>query len=77
MDTQGRIPLDAKVLHNSGNTVVATTDRMDDKTRAAIKRTGSKLWGLPNKDNRVCLYSTLKRLGEKKIDSVLIEGGMY
>lgn len=74
LDSEGRIPLGAKVLSPGARTVIATTDRMPMKVQAALQKAGAEVWRLPENEDRVNLKALLDRLGEEA-DSLLVEGG--
>lgn len=77
VDTNGSIPLDAKVLQCDENTktIIATTEAIDKEKLKYIKATGTEVIITPFKDNKVDLTFLMKSLGEMKIDSILLEGG--
>lgn len=77
VDTNGRIPLDAKVLNikSDAKTIVATTEKIDHKKIKAIEEKGGKIIITPLKDRKVDLDDLMDQLGKMKVDSVLIEGG--
>lgn len=74
LDSDGRIPLGAKVLSPGAKTVVATTDRMPPGVAAELRDRGAEVWRLPDDRGRVDLRALLRRLGEET-DSLLVEGG--
>ncbi|MFH1609591.1 MAG: bifunctional diaminohydroxyphosphoribosylaminopyrimidine deaminase/5-amino-6-(5-phosphoribosylamino)uracil reductase RibD [Candidatus Bipolaricaulota bacterium] len=74
LDSQGRIPLGAKVLSSAARTLVATT-RMPAGLEEGLRAKGAEVWRLPAQDDRVDLRELLRRLGEWDVDSVLVEGG--
>lgn len=77
VDTKGNIPLYAKVLqcdHNT-KTIIATTEAINKEKLKYIEETGADIIITPLKNNRVDLSYLMKSLGERKIDSVLLEGG--
>lgn len=77
VDSRGRIPLESQVLKtiDQAQTIIATTELADPKKLKAIENTGAIIHITPLKNNGVDLSSLMKSLGEKKIDSVLLEGG--
>lgn len=77
VDTRGNIPLDAKILKCDDNTktIIATTEFIDKEKLKHIKAAGAEVIITPLKDNRVDLSALMKSLGERKIDSILLEGG--
>jgi len=79
LDSQGRIPLRAKILQakSEAKTIIATTAKMPRDVEAALKERGSKVevWRLPAKDGKVDLVSLIEKLAALGIDSLLVEGG--
>ncbi len=43
--------------------------------KSTLESMGARVWLLPEKDGHIDLRELMKRLGEEKIDSILIEGG--
>lgn len=76
-DSKARIPLTAKVLNLESNarTIIATTEMADKDKLKALKEKGAEVIVTPHKNERVDLAFLMKELGERKIDSVLLEGG--
>jgi diaminohydroxyphosphoribosylaminopyrimidine deaminase/5-amino-6-(5-phosphoribosylamino)uracil reductase len=77
VDSKGRIPLEARVLNsNSGSkTIVVVTESADKNKIKAIEAKGAEVIITPQKDNKVDLSYLMKELGEREIDSILLEGG--
>lgn len=77
VDTNGRIPLDSQVLNIKSNakTIIATTENIDNKKVKAIEDKGGEVIITPIRDGKVDLENLMVKLGERKIDSVLLEGG--
>ncbi len=77
VDTTCKVPLGAKVFDPNvkGKTIVATTEFANKEKIKAIKEKGADVIITPIKDDRVDLLYLMKELGERKIDSVLLEGG--
>lgn len=77
LDTQGRIPLEANILNvkSSVRTIIATTTLAPVEKRNNLKELGADVLITPVKQDKVDLNSLMKTLGEKGVDSVLIEGG--
>ncbi|MBU5675809.1 bifunctional diaminohydroxyphosphoribosylaminopyrimidine deaminase/5-amino-6-(5-phosphoribosylamino)uracil reductase RibD [Alkaliphilus sp. MSJ-5] len=77
VDTRGNIPLDAKVLQcdNNTKTIIATTEATNREKLKYIEELGVEFIIVPLKNNKVDLSYLMKSLGERKIDSVLLEGG--
>lgn len=77
VDTKGSIPLDAKVLRcdEGTKTIIATTKAISEEKIKDIKKSGAEIIITPSKNNKVDLLYLMKVLGEKEIDSILLEGG--
>ena len=78
VDSQLRIPLDATILHldSSAKTFIATTGLASHDKIGQLKENPTvEVLVLPCDDNQVDLESLLIKLGEKNIQSVLVEGG--
>lgn len=77
VDSTARIPLEAKVLHmeSKAKTIIATTELADKDKIKALESMGIEIIITPLKSNRVDLTYLMKALGERGIDSVLLEGG--
>lgn len=75
-DTHLRTPLDTKIVATAFEipTIIATCEENEEKKRAYLEK-GIKIINLPEKDGEVDLEELMLRLGEEKIDSLLIEGG--
>ncbi len=76
LDSELRIPLDAAVLGPEAETLVATTERAPADKVAALRARGAQVEVLPpDRAGRVPLGGLLRRLAEREIQHVLIEGG--
>ncbi len=77
VDSSLRIPLEAKVLQNqdSAKTIIATTEQADRNKAALLEEAGIELLTVPVKDGRTDLKALMRVLGERGIDSILLEGG--
>jgi len=77
VDSNGRIPLQAKVLNlkSKAKTIIATTEKIDIAKIKALEEKGAEVIITPLKNDKVDLRFLMKALGERKIDSVLLEGG--
>ena len=75
-DSSLRLPLASHLVRTAREvpTVVAAA-RPDPEKRAALEAAGCQVWELPGPDGRVDLNALLDRLGEREIDSLLVEGG--
>ncbi|MCI9597484.1 MAG: bifunctional diaminohydroxyphosphoribosylaminopyrimidine deaminase/5-amino-6-(5-phosphoribosylamino)uracil reductase RibD [Firmicutes bacterium] len=71
IDSHLTIPLDAKVLKDE-NYVIAATENCDLQKR---RKLGERVLITRTKDDRVDLDHLMELLGERGIDSILLEGG--
>lgn len=77
VDTHLRIPLEAKVLHleSSSVTFIACAKGADSKKVRALEAQGARVLQLGTRQGRVDLNALMQVLGEKGMDSILLEGG--
>lgn len=77
VDSRLRIPIEAQVLGNQNlqRTIIGTTEMYDKEKYSVLGNMGIEVIVLPTKDDRVDLQAWMKVLGEKNIDSILLEGG--
>ena len=68
VDSRGRIPHDARLLSETGNTLVAVAE-----SRLTIP--GVEIVSLPASDGKVDLNALMHELGRREMTSVLVEGG--
>ena len=75
-DTSLRTPLTAKVVKTAGEipTIIATACADREKQSGYLAH-GCEILPVPKKEGHVDLEELMKKLGEKKIDSILLEGG--
>lgn len=89
-DSRLRIPLDSQIVGSAKECptlIVCSEEIMNDgdspngkqselvAKKATLESMGARVWMLPEKDGHVDLKILMRRLGEERIDSVLIEGG--
>lgn len=75
LDSSLRMPPGARMLHEPGTTVVATTTAASSEMRARLRDAGVETLVLDAEDGRVDLSGLLRRLGQRNVISVLVEGG--
>jgi diaminohydroxyphosphoribosylaminopyrimidine deaminase/5-amino-6-(5-phosphoribosylamino)uracil reductase len=77
VDSSARIPLEAKILHvkSKAKTILVTTEKADGDKLKVLEGMGIDIIITPLKNDGVDLTYLMKKLGERKIDSVLLEGG--
>jgi diaminohydroxyphosphoribosylaminopyrimidine deaminase/5-amino-6-(5-phosphoribosylamino)uracil reductase len=75
-DTDLRIPPDSKIVETAADvsTIVATASSEGEKA-AALREKGVEILPVPRKGDHIDLKRLMAVLGEKKIDSALLEGG--
>lgn len=76
VDSSLRIPIDSKVVKiNPYLTIIATTEKADENKKRILEDMGISIITTSLKNNKVDLSELLQAIGEKNIDSILIEGG--
>lgn len=75
-DTSLRTPLTANVVRTAKEipTIIATACEDKEKQNGYLEH-GCEILPVPKKEEHIDLGELMKKLGEKKIDSVLLEGG--
>ena len=76
LDSRGRMPLEAKVLHldSAARTIVAVTPGASQKKVSQLKQLAEVLV-IPEQNGRIDLQALMQELGQMEITSVLLEGG--
>jgi diaminohydroxyphosphoribosylaminopyrimidine deaminase / 5-amino-6-(5-phosphoribosylamino)uracil reductase len=74
VDSTARLPVPAVMLTAPGKTLIAVADAAAEQ-RTPLEAAGAELVGLPGEGGRVDLSALLSLLGERKVTSVLVEGG--
>lgn len=82
LDSHLRIPMGSRLVRSAKEYPLlivcneSNRDREDGASRIQkLEEAGTKVWTLPEKNGHPDLNVLMQRLGEEKIDSVLIEGG--
>jgi diaminohydroxyphosphoribosylaminopyrimidine deaminase/5-amino-6-(5-phosphoribosylamino)uracil reductase len=77
LDSRLRLPLDSKLvkLNSPAPTWVATTGQAPPDTIRALQDRGVEVLVLPAEAGRVSLPALLQHLGERQVQSLLVEGG--
>lgn len=82
LDSHLRIPMGSRLVRSAKEYPLlivcneSNRDREDGASRIQkLEEAGAKVWTLPEKNGHPDLNVLMQRLGEEKIDSVLIEGG--
>ncbi len=76
LDTNLRIPLEAKVLNGklAAETIIATSSPTTSKAEKILKK-GAKIWQIPFSDKEINLLELLKKVAQNNFSSILVEGG--
>ena len=75
-DSNLRIPLDSELVKTAKEIPLIVATLSDDSEKIkALEEKGVEIFKAEEKNRRILLSSVMNYLGEKKIDSVLIEGG--
>jgi len=75
IDSYGRTPLDAQILHEAGDTIIAIGQDVSSDRKASLKNEGAVLIELPAINGYVDLELLLEKLGKLQITSIMVEGG--
>ncbi len=75
LDTKARTPLDANVLKSSVHPLIIVSRHAPEERLRALKQAGAQIIKVPETSHGVDLNFLMDRLGEREIDSLLIEGG--
>ena len=75
-DSHLRLPLDSQIVKTAGKirTIAAYTNA-EEETKKKLESTEVELLQVSEKNGHVDLEKLIRTLGEKKIDSILVEGG--
>lgn len=82
LDSHLRIPMGSRLVRSAKEypLLIVCNESIRDREEGAsriqkLEEAGAKVWTLPEKNGHPDLNALMQRLGEEKIDSVLIEGG--
>jgi diaminohydroxyphosphoribosylaminopyrimidine deaminase/5-amino-6-(5-phosphoribosylamino)uracil reductase len=75
IDGEGRTPLSARIFKEPGKTLLVLGRKATPQEREAFAGVGAEILELPAGEGLVDLEGLLEALGERKITSVLVEGG--
>lgn len=82
LDSHLRIPMGSRLIRSAKEypLLIVCNESARDREEGAsriqkLEEAGAKVWTLPEKNGHPDLNVLMQRLGEEKIDSVLIEGG--
>lgn len=74
LDSSLRLPVDAKILSQPGNTIVMTATE-NTKARQALEQAGAEVIVLPAVTGRVDISKALQLLSERQCNEVMVEAG--
>lgn len=75
-DSEARTPLDSPVLTaDEIPPIIAITEAAPRGRVDALEKAGAETWVLPSEGGAVDLRALMQRLGERQVQSVLVEGG--
>ncbi len=75
LDSAGRTPIDAAILAQPGETLIATVGMPEDRA-AALEAAGARVLTMPgNSDGQVDIPRLLEHLGKEGIVDLIVEGG--
>lgn len=82
LDSHLRIPMGSRLVRSAKEypLLIVCNESIREREEGAsriqkLEEAGAKVWTLPEKNGHPDLNALMQRLGEEKIDSVLIEGG--
>ncbi len=77
VDSSARIPVSSTVLNlkSRAKTIIATTTLAEDEKLKELEKKGAEIIVTPISETKVDLKYLMKALGDRDIDSVLLEGG--
>jgi len=77
VDSKGRIPFDSNVLQTEDDrrTIIATTEDMPEIKQRQLKDKGAEVIITDKRNGKVNIRQLIEELGERGVDSLLIEGG--
>jgi len=76
LDGNLRLPERARVLRDAADVLIVTSSRADGRKIARLRRRGAEVWTLPaGRDGAIAPAALLRRLFQRGIGSVLVEGG--
>jgi len=75
IDSYGRTPLDAQILHEAGRTIIAIGQDVSSDRKTSLENKGAVLIDLPVINGYVDLELLLEKLGKMQITSIMVEGG--
>jgi diaminohydroxyphosphoribosylaminopyrimidine deaminase/5-amino-6-(5-phosphoribosylamino)uracil reductase len=77
LDTTGRTPLDARLFKSIDEAplLIVSTNRISPSRVQAYERAGAEVWIMETTGHTEMIHRFLTDLGERQVDSLLVEGG--
>jgi diaminohydroxyphosphoribosylaminopyrimidine deaminase/5-amino-6-(5-phosphoribosylamino)uracil reductase len=75
VDGQGRIPPSARLFSEPGQTLLVLGSNVSPEIKKSLAGTGAEIMELPSKEGVLDMELLLRRLGERQITRILVEGG--
>ena len=75
IDSEGRVPADAKVLNSDAATIIVTKRTAPEANLDKLWSAGVRILGVRDEDGKIDLRYLMGELGKMGINSVLLEGG--
>ncbi|UCG55443.1 MAG: bifunctional diaminohydroxyphosphoribosylaminopyrimidine deaminase/5-amino-6-(5-phosphoribosylamino)uracil reductase RibD [Dehalococcoidia bacterium] len=75
IDNEGRMPQTAQLFKEPGETLLVLGRQLREKEAEGYRRLGAETLVLPSSNDCIDLKKLFKKLGERGITSVLVEGG--
>ena len=77
LDGKGRMPVESRVFHEPGHTVVVVASRLSEQKEKELVEAGAEILVLEGEGDIINLEQLLEVLGERQITSLLVEGGSH
>jgi len=75
VDDEGRLPRDAAMLSEPGQTLLVLGEKVEAGARKAYEKAGAEVLVMPGENGMVDLKGLLEHLGKRNITSLMVEGG--
>jgi diaminohydroxyphosphoribosylaminopyrimidine deaminase/5-amino-6-(5-phosphoribosylamino)uracil reductase len=75
VDSFGKTPLQAKILNESGKTIIVVSEGIEQDKVDAFERKGAEIIKVPATAGLLDLKKVLSELGKREVANLLVEGG--
>ena len=76
VDGRCRTPADAKIFDAGGRVVIACSEKSPENKICALEKSGAEIFKIStDENNKINLQALMKKIAEKNIASVFVEGG--